>query len=75
LASVSARSWPGSTSFDVAVRDVEMAIAAYTLARLTEVREAAGATAERPGRDRGWRLWTARRPLFTGLGLESQRRI
>lgn len=27
--------------FDVAVRDVEMAIAAYTLARLTEAREAA----------------------------------
>src|SRR5213078_4285668 len=27
--------------FDVAVRDVEMAIAAYTLARLTEVKEAA----------------------------------
>jgi len=29
---------------DVAVRDVLMAIAAYALARLTEVREAAGAT-------------------------------
>jgi hypothetical protein len=30
--------------FDVAVRDVLMAIAAYTLARLTEAREAAGAS-------------------------------
>jgi len=29
------------TYFDVAVRDVEMAIAAYALARLTEVKEAA----------------------------------
>jgi hypothetical protein len=29
--------------FDVAVRDVEIAIAAFTLARLTEVREAAAA--------------------------------
>ena len=28
------------TYFDVAVRDVEMAIAAYTLARLTEAKEA-----------------------------------
>ena len=34
--------------FDIAVRDVLMAVAAYTLARLTEVREAAaiGATAQ-----------------------------
>jgi len=61
--------------FDVAVRDVEMALAAYTLARLTEVREAAGATEEGPAPGRGWRLWTARRPLVAGLGLESQRRI
>jgi uncharacterized membrane protein YphA (DoxX/SURF4 family) len=29
--------------FDLAVRDVEIALAAYTLARLTEVRETAGA--------------------------------
>ena len=29
--------------FDVAVRDVEIAIAAYTLARLTEARDAAPA--------------------------------
>ena len=29
--------------FDLAVRDLEIAIGAYTLARLTEVREAAGA--------------------------------
>lgn len=32
--------------FDLAVRDVEMAIAAYTLARLTEARQAAGAALE-----------------------------
>ena len=32
------------TYFDVAVRDLEMAIAAYTLARLTEARAAATAT-------------------------------
>jgi uncharacterized membrane protein YphA (DoxX/SURF4 family) len=31
--------------FDLAVRDVEIAIGAYTLARLTEVREAAGVRA------------------------------
>jgi uncharacterized membrane protein YphA (DoxX/SURF4 family) len=31
--------------FDLAVRDLEIAIGAYTLARLTEVREAAGAGA------------------------------
>ena len=31
--------------FDIAVRDLEMAIAAYTLARLTEVHEAVGAVA------------------------------
>jgi uncharacterized membrane protein YphA (DoxX/SURF4 family) len=30
--------------FDLAVRDVEIALAAYTLARLTEVRQAAGAS-------------------------------
>lgn len=30
--------------FDLAVRDVEIAIAAYTLARLTEARQSAGAT-------------------------------
>ena len=35
--------------FDLAVRDLEIAIGAYTLARLTEVREAAGAgSAARP---------------------------
>src|SRR5512146_1968378 len=34
--------------YDVAVRDVEMAIAAFTLARLTEVREAVRATAAAP---------------------------
>jgi hypothetical protein len=34
--------------FDVAVRDVEMAIAAYTLARLTEVRRAATRTVDSP---------------------------
>ncbi len=33
--------------YDIAVRDVEMAIAAFTLARLTEVREAAAAPAPR----------------------------
>ncbi len=32
----------GGRFFDVAVRDLEMALAAYTLARLTEAREAAG---------------------------------
>ena len=57
--------------FDVAVRDVEMAIAAYTLARLTEVRDAAAAR-EHPRSERGWKLWTPRRPLVTGLGLEDQ---
>ncbi len=31
--------------YDLAVRDLEIAIAAYTLARLTEARQAAGATA------------------------------
>lgn len=34
--------------FDLAVRDVEIAIGAYTLARLTEVREAAGVRAAAP---------------------------
>jgi uncharacterized membrane protein YphA (DoxX/SURF4 family) len=34
--------------FDLAVRDVEIAIGAYTLARLTEVREAAGMRAAAP---------------------------
>jgi len=34
--------------FDLAVRDVEIAIGAYALARLTEVREAAAVTASRP---------------------------
>lgn len=33
--------------FDVAVRDVEMALGAYTLARLTEIREAAAEPARR----------------------------
>ena len=60
--------------FDVAVRDVEMALAAYTLARLTEVREASGAREARPARRWGWRLWTEREPLTTGLGLEPQKR-
>ena len=50
--------------FDVAVRDVVMALAAYTLARLTEVREAAGAREDRPARRWGWRLWTERQPLM-----------
>ena len=36
----------GGRFFDVAVRDVEMAIAAFALARLTGAREAAPATAE-----------------------------
>lgn len=34
--------------FDLAVRDIEIAIGAYTLARLTEVREAAGVRAATP---------------------------
>ncbi len=34
--------------FDLAVRDVEIAIGAYTLARLTEVREAAGVRTAAP---------------------------
>ena len=59
--------------FDVAVRDLEMAIAAYTLARLTEVREAAGAMEDRPARRWGWRLWTERQPLMD-LDLEPQKR-
>lgn len=63
--------------FDVAVRDVEIALAAYTLARLTEVREAAGAGAgeEARVRGRGWRRWTTRRPPMTELGLEPHRRM
>jgi uncharacterized membrane protein YphA (DoxX/SURF4 family) len=40
------------TYFDVAVRDVEMAIAAYALARLTEAKEAAVA-AEMPAQGSG----------------------
>ena len=59
--------------FDVAVRDVEMALAAYTLARLTEAREAAGARENRPARRGGWRLWTDRQPLM-GLDLETPKR-
>ena len=44
--------------YDVAVRDVEMAIAAFTLARLTEVRESVAVTrpavvAQRLGAERG----------------------
>ena len=60
--------------FDVAVRDVEMALAAFTLARLTEAREAVGATKDRPvRRSTGWRLWTERQPLME-LDLEPQKR-
>jgi uncharacterized membrane protein YphA (DoxX/SURF4 family) len=58
--------------FDVAVRDVEMALAAFTLARLTEAREAVGATKDRPVRW-GWRLWTEREPLME-LDLAPQKR-
>jgi uncharacterized membrane protein YphA (DoxX/SURF4 family) len=39
--------------FDVAVRDVEIALAAYTLARLTEARQAAGASESLAGELRG----------------------
>jgi uncharacterized membrane protein YphA (DoxX/SURF4 family) len=60
--------------FDVAVRDVEMALAAYTLARLTEVREASGAREDRPARRWGWRLWTERQPLLK-IGLEPEKRM
>ncbi len=35
--------------FDLAVRDVEIALAAYTLARLTEVRQTAGSRESTPG--------------------------
>ena len=41
--------------FDVAVRDVEMAIAAYTLARLTEARQAADAPDAVPALGQRWR--------------------
>ena len=41
--------------FDVAVRDVEMAIAAYTLARLTEARQAADAPDAVPAPGQRWR--------------------
>jgi uncharacterized membrane protein YphA (DoxX/SURF4 family) len=59
--------------FDIAVRDVEMAIAAYTLARLTEVRDETMATSEHARRaGAGWRLWTPRRPLVNGLDLEDR---
>ena len=58
--------------FDIAVRDVVMALAAFTLARLSEVREAAGAMEDRPVRRSGWRLWTER-PLME-LDLAPQKR-
>jgi uncharacterized membrane protein YphA (DoxX/SURF4 family) len=58
--------------FDIAVRDVVMALASFTLARLTEVREAAGAMEDRPVRRSGWRLWTER-PLME-LDLAPQKR-
>jgi hypothetical protein len=51
-----------------------MALAAFTLARLTEAREAVGATKDRPvRRSTGWRLWTERQPLME-LDLEPQKR-
>ena len=59
--------------FDVAVRDVVMALAAFTLARLTEVRAATAAHEDRPVRRSGWRLWTERPPLMN-LDLEPQKR-
>jgi uncharacterized membrane protein YphA (DoxX/SURF4 family) len=60
--------------FDVAVRDIEMALAAFTLASLTEVRKASVATEHRPVRRWGWRLWTERQPMLK-LGLEPQKRM
>jgi hypothetical protein len=62
--------------FDVAARDVVMALAAFTLARLTEVREEVEAFApEEPfGRGRVRGIWTDRVPLTTERGLEPHRR-
>jgi uncharacterized membrane protein YphA (DoxX/SURF4 family) len=56
--------------FDVAVRDVVMALAAFTLARLTEVREDVEAFAPQDvlGHGWGWRLWTDHAPLTTERG-------
>ena len=61
--------------FDVAVRDVVMALAAFTLARLTEVRENVEPVAPQHvlGRGWGWRLWTDRAPLTTERGLDRYR--
>ena len=66
LAGVAAALLTTGRFFDVAVRDVEMAIAAYTLARLTEARAAAGEMEE----GRGWRFWPGR-AVPAGLGLEN----
>jgi hypothetical protein len=68
--------------FDVAVRDVVMALAAFTLARLTEVREDVEAfedfeafvPEQALARGRVWRLWTDRAPLTTKRGLAPYRR-
>ena len=65
--------------FDMAVRDVVMALAAFTLARLTEVRQDAEAfedlvPEQALGHGRIWRLWTDRAPLTTKRGLAPYRR-
>ena len=62
--------------FDVAVRDVVMALAAFALARMTEVREDVEAFApqDAPGIGWGWRLWTDRAPLTTERGVDPHRR-
>ena len=53
LVAIAANLVTTGTFLDVAVRDLVMAIAAYALARLTEIREAAasGATVPRPGHE------------------------
>ena len=62
--------------FDVAVRDVVMALAAFTLARLTEVREDVDAFApeEALGHGRVCGLWTDHARVTTERGLEPHRR-
>lgn len=61
--------------FDVAVRDVLMALAAFTLARLTEVREDVEVFApeEAPGHDRVCGLWTDHAHVSRERGLEHRR--
>ena len=62
--------------FDVAVRDVVMALAAFTLARLTEARQQVGAFAPEDGVAHGRRrgLWSDHAHVTTERGPETPRR-